>query len=182
MAWHYGAATRAVRRAQDDATGRAGAERRGEHLGCAWSAWGHRELRVPCVRAQVKGRVGQALWHTAAVAAAGTALARRAARRGDGTIGQLGGSGLTLRGWRGAACCITREARERIPAFARLASRVLWLCSCCVHAWGRAEGGGAWLGVLARGLVCLCVFAEEKGEHGKALGVRACMSCVCCLS
>ena len=143
----------------------------------------------------MKGRVGQALWRACAAlrmggeaealwltAAVGMALARRAARRGDGTIRRLGGSGLALRGWRGAACCIAREARERIPAFARLASRVLWLCSCCVHAWGRAEGGGAWLGVLARGLVCLCVFVGEKGEHGKALGVRACISCVCCLS
>ena len=45
----------------------------------------------------MKGRVGQALWRTAVVAAAGTALARRAARRGDGTIRQLGGSGLALR-------------------------------------------------------------------------------------
>jgi len=78
-----------------------------------------------------KGRVGQALWRAAAVAAAGTALARRAARRGDGTIRQLGGSGLALRGWRGAACCIACEARERILAFAWLASRVLWLCCCC---------------------------------------------------
>ena len=145
----------------------------------------------------MKGRVGQALWRACAAlrmggeaealwrtAAVGTALAQRAARRGDGTIRRLCGSGLALRGWHGAACCIAREARERIPAFARLASRVLWLCSCCVHAWGRAEGGGAWLGVLARGLVCLCVFAGEKGEDGKAIGVRACMSCVCvcCLS
>ena len=45
----------------------------------------------------MKGRVGQALLRTAAVAAAGTALARRAARRGDGTIRQLGSSGLALR-------------------------------------------------------------------------------------
>jgi len=124
----------------------------------------------------VKGRVGQApwraraalrvggeaeaLWRTAAVAAAGTALARRAARHSDGTIRRLGGSGLALRGWRGAACCIAREARERIPAFARLAWRVLWLCCCCVHAWGRVERGRQGLARRARTrpglLVCVC--------------------------
>ena len=101
-------------------------------------------------RQAMKGRVGQApwraraalcvggeaeaLWRTSAVAAAGTALTRRAARRGDGTIRRLGGSGLALRGWHGATCYIAREAREPIPAFARLASRVPWLCCCCVHA------------------------------------------------
>ena len=52
----------------------------------------------------------------------------------------------------------------------------------CMRGVELSEGGRAWLGVLARGLVCLCVFAGEKGEHGKALGVRVCMSCVCCLS
>ena len=55
-------------------------------------------------------------------------------------------------------------------------------CGCaaavCMRGVELIEGGGAWLGVLARGLVCLCVFVGEKGEHGKALGVRACMSCV----
>ena len=128
---------------------------------------------MPCVRAQVKGRVGQALWRACAALRTGgeaEALWRTAA---VGTAWRYAG---------GAVPRAAREAHERIPAFARLASRVLWLCSCCVHAWGRAEGGGAWLGVLARGLVCLCVFAEEKGEHGKVLGMRACMSCACCLS
>ena len=43
------------------------------------------------------GCEAEARWRTAAVAAAGTALARRAARRGDGTIRRLGGSGLALR-------------------------------------------------------------------------------------
>jgi len=78
------------------------------------------------------GGEAEALWRTTAVAAA---LARRAARRGVGMIRQLGGSGLALRGWRGAACCIAHEARERIPAFAWLcvarAMAVLLLCSCC---------------------------------------------------
>ena len=105
-------------------------------------------------RARAALRVGgeaEALWRTAAVAAAGTALARRAAWRGDGTIRQLGGSGLALRGWRGAACCIAREARERILAFAWLALRVLWLCCCCVHA---VDG------------LCVCSLHVQAQEHG----------------
>ena len=114
-------------------------------------------------RQAVKGRVGQApwraraalrmgseteaLWRTAAVAAAGTALAGE-------KLGVVMGryvSGLALRGWRGAACCIAHEARERISAFAWLASRVLWLCCCCVHA---VDG------------LCVCSLHVQAQERG----------------
>ena len=97
-------------------------------------------------------------------------------------MGRYGGSSLALRGWRGAACRIAREARERIPVFARFASRVLWLCCCCVHVWGRAErrrGEGAGLAS------CRGVDAAVRCPRMVATARIACAiacACVACLA
>ena len=122
------------RRGGSGTTGRVG-QGRSEHLGrvervgtqgCACGVW---EARLRHCGARRRSRRPARLWP------------------GE----QLGGSALALRGWRGAACCIAHEARERISAFAWLASRVLWLCCCCVHA---VDG------------LCVCSLHVQAQERG----------------
>ena len=99
-------------------------------------------------------------------------------------MGRYGGSAAAA--WRYAGGAVRRAA---LPAKLASESRLLlglrracYGCAVAVCMRGvELRAAGLARRACTRPGLLVCV-AEKKGEHGKVLGVRSCMSCVCCMS